>query len=275
MKNNLKVKTLHTTVSGSQTHVFIEEVNQLFTGKKLNLPKNIVYNEKYFQSIFKLNNLKDSSNIFKHYNETSAANKKLEKSKLVQEGKRYNYVFYDESSLSIINFLFSAVIIGLLDGLIGYGYKAISQLVILTCSSSSTKDIENCLEIYKNFNSEFNFTQLEYLSHVDVLEDKDFKRQKSLASSKELEIQVEGKRQKIGKFYLVIFDRAVKPNESVLHKYEKLMEREGIPFFVIRKDNMKEAYIRILIEILKDSFDVNDESLLYRMLNKKMFEIKY
>lgn len=274
MKGGVKVKTLHTTVSGSQTHTFIEEINQLFTGSSLNLSKNLVYNEKYFQSLFKLNNLKDSSNVFKHVSETTSASKKPEKIRPLQEGKKYNYVFFDENNLSVINFNFTAAIIGLLDGLIGFGYKGLSPLVILTCTASSAKDIENCLEIFKSLNSDFNFTQLEYLSHVDLLEDKEFRKQKSAVCHKELELQVEGKRQKVGRFLLVVYDRCSKQAESVFSKYEKLIEREGIPCLVIGRENTKEAYIKILLEILKDSFDVSDEKVLLGSLNEKLFEVR-
>ena len=228
MKKGLKVKTLNATVSGSQSLKFIKDIQELFK-TDYNIPnENLLYSEKYFQNLFKINKLKDSASTFKNNNQSGGkGSKKGNLKNCIGEAKKFNFVFFDKSTLLIINFLFNLVIIGLLDNFVNFAYKHVSNLIFLTCNMNSSKDMDNCFEIVKKYNSEFNFADLSYSSHQELFTDPSFKKKKNLTYFKNLENQEKGKISKISRFFLVLYDNSENNNNTVHQKYEKFSEREN------------------------------------------------
>lgn len=264
MINSIDVQSVEAVICGTNNQVFFNDIQKLFKlyleDQNIKSEKNQKHKEKYKKNILSLNEIEIDPNL-----ENIVQTEK----QLINKYKQYPFTFYDGSNL-LINFLFSVCPSLIMDPLIDYYFLSKSEILIFTCNLDKENDFDNTMAIYKKFNSDFNYSKLNYFTYKKMFKNEEFISQSKLSFLQDIINYKNSKKFKL-KVFLVFYTE----NEKIVNKkfknHAEFFKNENVTLFHVNNNNKKDSYISILIEVLKFKYDIINEKDLIRNMRNSLF----
>ena len=265
MINSIDVKSVEAVICGINNKVFFKDMQNLFRlfleEQHTRTEKNPKQKEKYKKNIYSLNEIEIQSNL-------ENSQKKDKDKKKINKYKQYPFTFFDGSNL-LINFLFSISSL-IFDPLIDYYFLSKSEILIYTCNLDVEGDFDNTMTIYKKFNSDFNYSKLNYFTFKTMFKNEEFVSQSKLGFLQDIVNYQNSKKYKL-KIFLVFYSDNKKIVNKKFKNHSEFFKNENVTLFHIDKNNKKNTYISILLEILKFKYDITNERDLLRSLKSSLY----
>ena len=275
MTSPVNVKSVYSVIAGPCATALIIDLRKIFEGG--NEPDMVSqYNssqsaERYYDHLYKHSELQVGPNKSKkHRNEDPMLAD--EDKKIYFDGQRFSHVFFDQQSSNLINFIFTYVRHGLIDPFLSNLYINNSKLIVISACSSNLPQLEDCIGLYKKFHSDFGYANLHNKALAQILDSaqsEQFEKELKLSYLQDHRFS-KSDNQKRGKCLVVIFTLHSSTNEVKYKKITKSLQEEKVNFIEIPPQGKKQAYLKILMEILLANFDVSNSEDLKKALESQL-----
>jgi hypothetical protein len=266
MLNKIDIKSVEVIVGGEKRETLFKQLQKLFKifydepAKSEKIEKSSKIRETYERNLFYLNKLQKEDQ--KH--DKGPDKDKIQKIK----PKQYVFTFFDDHDI-LINYIFSFFDLTLYDPLIDYFFFSMYQILIFTCDLEEDEDFEKTIELYKKFNSDFNFFKLKYLSNGKLLKNEEYCNQSKLSIAQDLLQYKNNKNEKMKVFLVFYYDGDIN-NHRKFKNYIEFFKNENVNYYQISESDKKRNLIDILIGILKFRYSVENENILKKYMENNL-----
>lgn len=278
MSSPVSVKSVYSVIAGPCATALMTDLRQIFgNGHEPEIISQ--YNssqsaERYYDHLYKHNELQvGPTKSKKHRSEDPMLAE--EDKKVYFDGQRFSHVFFDQQSNNLVNFIFTYIRHGLLDPFLSNLYINNSKLIVISACSSNLPQLEDCIGLYKKFHSDFGYANLHNKALAQILDSAQrdqLEKELKLSYLQDLKFS-KNDNQKRGKCLLVFFTSHSSANDMKYKKITKSLQEEKVNFVEVPPQGKKQAYLKVLMEILLANFDVSNTEDFKKALENKLVNL--